>query len=189
VSTFHGGAAAVRSVSRIVTLRLAAGALALLLAMLLALPLAAQTRVIRRNVATLPFEDGLIVVDAHSDGKVVIGASHGDSTSATPLPAATVKEWADSTARLLARRVPRSSKPRVYRSSMVNPETGAGVSFTRRVTRGKSTYRLFFANARYGGFPFELSKGEGELLVHSLRKAEKTARALSASPPARRRRR
>ena len=52
------------------------------------------------------------MIDAHSDGKVVIGASAGDSTIATPFPAADVRQWADSTARLLARRVPKSAKER-----------------------------------------------------------------------------
>src|SRR5690606_35676585 len=106
----------------------------------------AQGDVVRRNVATLPFEHGLIVIDAHSDGKVVIGASAGDSTIATPFPAAEVRQWADSTARLLARRVPKSVKERLYRSGIVARETGAGISFTRRIVSGRSIYRLFFAN-------------------------------------------
>jgi hypothetical protein len=140
----------------------------------------AQGNVVRRNVATLPFEHGLIVIDAHSDGKVVIGASAGDSTIATPLAAAQVKSWADSTARLLARRVARSVKQRVYRSGIVNRETSAGISFTRRIDSGKSTYRLFFANSNFGGFPFDLSRGEADQLVKALRRSVKTARELSA---------
>lgn len=141
--------------------------------------LAAQGDVVRRNAATLPFEHGLIVIDAHSDGRIVVGASAGDSTIATPLPAAEVKLWADSTARLLARRVPRKAKPRVYRSGIVNRETSAGISFTRRVDAGKSTYRLFFANTNYGGFPFDLTRSEADQLVKSLRGAVKMARELS----------
>jgi hypothetical protein len=142
----------------------------------------AQGSVVRRNAATLPFENGLIVIDAHSDGKVVIGASAGDSTIATPLPAAEVKLWADSTARLIARRVPKSVKQRVYRSGIVNRETSAGISFTRRISAGKSSYRLFFANSNYGGFPFDVSRAEADQLVKALRRAVRTAREL-ATPP------
>ncbi len=148
--------------------------------------LGAQGRVLRRNVATLPFEHGLIVIDAHSDGRVVIGASAGDSTIATPFPAAEVRIWADSTARLLARRVPKSVKERVYRSGIVNRETSAGVSFTRRIESGKSAYRLFFANSSYGGFPLDVSRAEADQFVQSLRRAFKTARDLSTPPRSKR---
>jgi hypothetical protein len=157
---------------------------AVVLCVALAAPAAvrAQGSVVRRNVATLPFEHGLIVIDAHSDGKVVIGASAGDSTIATPFPAAEVRQWADSTARLLARRVPKTARERVYRSGIVNGETSAGVSFTRRISSGKSTYRLFFANSNYGGFPLDVSRAEAEQFVKSLQRAFRTARELSAPP-------
>lgn len=148
----------------------------------LASPVAAQKAVTRQNAATLPFEHGLIVVDVHSDSQIVIGASAGDSTIATPLPASEVKLWADSTARLLARRVPKTAKPRVYRSSIVNRETSAGLSFTRRIVGGRSSYRLFFANTSYGGFPFDVTRDEADQFVRSLRSAVKKARALSTPP-------
>jgi hypothetical protein len=122
------------------------------------------------------------VIDAHSDGKVVIGASAGDSTIATPFPAAEVRQWGDSTARLLARRVPKTARERVYRSGIVNGETSAGVSFTRRISSGKSTYRLFFANSNYGGFPLDVSRAEADQFVKSLQRAFRTARELSAPP-------
>ena len=142
-------------------------------------PLAAQAPAVRRNAATLPFEHGLLVIDAHSDGQVVVGASVGDSTIATSFPAAEVKLWADSTARLLARRVPKAAKPRVYRSGIVNRETSAGISFTRRISAGKSSYRIFFANSSYGGFPFDLSRSEVDQFVKSLRGAVRMARELA----------
>jgi hypothetical protein len=134
--------------------------------------------VARRNVAKLVFDDGVIAVDAHSDGRVVIGAAHGDSTLAISITARGAKEWADSTARIVARRVRTSRTPRAYRSTVSSPDNGAGVSFTRHVERGVSTYRLFFANASYGGFPFEVSKRETGLLVRALRKAAVTARKM-----------
>jgi hypothetical protein len=93
-----------------------------------------------------------------------------------------VKLWADSTARLLARRVPRTAKTRLYRSNLVNRETSAGVSFTRRINAGKSSYRLFFANTSYGGFPFDVSRSEADQFVLSLRRAVKIARDLSRHP-------
>lgn len=156
-------------------------------ALLTAPKLEAQTSVVRRNVATLPFEHGLIVIDAHSDGKVVVGASVGDSTIATPFAAAEVKLFADSTARLLARTVPKSVKERSYRSGVVNGETSAGISFTRRINAGKSAYRFFFANSDFGGFPFDVSRVEADQFVASLRRAVRTARALSAPPPSKKR--
>ncbi|HEU4585682.1 MAG TPA: hypothetical protein VFR95_08020 [Gemmatimonadaceae bacterium] len=162
---------------------------ALVLSVSLAMPsnARAQGAVVRRNVATLPFENGLIVIDAHSDGKVVIGASAGDSTIATPFPAAEVRQWADSTAKLLARRVPKSVKQRLYRSGIVNSETSAGVSFTRRIASGNSTYRLFFANSSYGGFPIDVTREEVDQFVKSLQRAFRTARDLSAPPRSKRR--
>lgn len=147
----------------------------------------AQGSVARRNVATLPFEHGLIVIDAHSDGKVVVGASAGDSTIATPFQAAEAKIFADSTARLLARRVPKSAKSRTYRSGIVNRETSAGISFTRRSSDGKSTYRLFFANSSFGGFPFDVSRAEADQFVASLRRSVRTAREMSARPHSKKR--
>lgn len=161
-------------------LRSSAALLLCVSALLASRTLAAQGEVVKRNVATLPFEHGLIVIDAHSDSQVVIGASAGDSTIATPFPAAEVRLWADSTARLLARRVPRSVKQRVYRSGILNRETSAGVSFTRRINAGKSSYRIFFANSSYGGFPFDVSRAEAGQLVKALRRAVKTARDLSS---------
>jgi hypothetical protein len=148
---------------------------------------ATQGTVLRRNAATLPFESGLLVIDAHSDGKVVIGASVGDSTIAIPFPGAEVRAWADSTARLLARRVPRSAKDRIYRSGIVNRETSAGVSFTRRTASGESTYRLFFANSDYGGFPLDVSRAEVDQFVKALRRAATMARDLANPPRSKRR--
>jgi hypothetical protein len=168
------------------SLRAPVATLICVLAFLLPSGARAQGSIVRRNAATLPFEHGLIVIDAHSDGKVVVGASAGDSTIATPLAAAEVKLFADSTARLLARRVPKSVKQRVYRSGIVNRETSAGISFTRRIGSGKSTYRLFFANSSFGGFPFDLSRAEADQFVASLRRAVRTARELSAPPRSKR---
>jgi hypothetical protein len=150
-----------------------------------AFPLAAQ--VTRQTVATLPFTNGLIVIDAHSDGRVVVGASLDSGTIATPLPAPAVKEWADSTARILSFRAPTSREPSAYRATVVNQETGAGISFTRHVTRGASTYRLFFADTSYGGFPMDVSRSEAQLLVDNLRRAVTVARTLAKprSSPAR----
>lgn len=158
---------------------LALGLLGAAVACALASPGGAQ--VARRNVATLPFDQGVIVVDAHGDGRVVIGAAHGDSTIAIPLRAGAVREWADSIARFVARRVAVSRRTRTFRSTVTNPETGAGVTFTRQVTRGKSTYRLFFANTSYGGFPFEVSKQEADVLARALRRGVKTALAMPDS--------
>lgn len=146
-----------------------------------------QAAVVKRNAATLPFEKGLVVIDAHSDGKVVIGASVGDSTIATTFPGAEVRAWSDSTARLLARRVPRSARDRIYRSGIVNRETSAGVSFTRRIAAGESAYRFFFANSSYGGFPLDVSRAEADQFVKALRRAATMARDLANPPRSKRR--
>jgi hypothetical protein len=147
---------------------------------------AAAAQVQRRNVATLPFTDGVIAVDAHSDGSLVIGAAHGDSTIAIALPAFAVAQWADSTARLIARRVPKSRRAHVYQSAVDNHETGAGISFTRHVVGDTSVYRLFFADTTYGGFPFTLSRREAQLFMDALRRGVKVVRAMT-KPPAKRR--
>jgi hypothetical protein len=187
--TMNGAVPSCRRSSRSAIERAIRACFAVVLFAVLAAPAtsSAQGDVVRRNVATLPFEHGLIVIDAHSDGKVVIGASAGDSTIATPFPAAEVRQWADSTARLLARRVPKSVKERVYRSGIVNRETSAGVSFTRRISSGKSAYRLFFANSSYGGFPLDVSRAEADQFVKSLQRAFRTARELSSPPRSKKR--
>jgi hypothetical protein len=164
----------------------AARALAsLALAASLAAPLRAQADsdsvaapVVRRNVAKLPFEDGAIVVDAHSDGAVVIGAAHDDSTIAISFTGHAVREWADSAARILAKRIRNAKTPRAYRALVTSPQTGEGISFTRQVSGKTSEYRLFFANAHYGGFPIEVARDEAELLVRVLHKAARVARAM-----------
>ena len=156
----------------------------LTLAALAALSPSLHAQVTRRTVATLPFAQGLIVVDAHSDGRIVVGASRDSGTIATSLAAPAVKEWADSTARILAFRAPAARTPQAYRATVVNERTGAGISFTRHVTRGASTYRLFFADSSYGGFPFEVSRSEAQLLVDNLRRAVAVARTLAAPRPA-----
>jgi hypothetical protein len=147
----------------------------------------AAAQVERRNVAQLPFADGVIVIDAHSDGRVVIGAAHGDSTAVVSLPAHAAQEWADSVAHLLAARVRATPRPRADRRVVDDPETGAGISFTRYALRGALRYRLFFSTARYGGFPFEVSRREAELLVNGVRRGVRVARAMAAPPPRRRR--
>ncbi|MBX6333391.1 MAG: hypothetical protein IRY91_16205 [Gemmatimonadaceae bacterium] len=157
----------------------------LALAATLAHPLRAQADsdsvaapVVRRNVAKLPFEDGAIVVDAHSDGAIVVGAAHDDSTIAIALPGPAVREWADSAARILAKRIRNARTPRTYRALVTSPQTGEGISFTRQVSGKTSEYRLFFANAHYGGFPIEISPDEAELFVRVLHKAVRVARAM-----------
>jgi hypothetical protein len=140
----------------------------------------------RRNAATLAFEHGVIVVDARADGRVVIGASAGDSTLIVPIPVWRARDWADSTAAILARRVPSSRRPRSYRSLMTDPDSGAGVSLTRHVLRGRSTYRLYFANTSFGGFPLDVSRHEATLLVHAVRRGIADVRTLARADSTRR---
>src|SRR5581483_11409548 len=133
----HRATRAVTERGRLARLLLAAAG-----AWLTAMPAVAQVQ--RRNVAQLPFADGVIVIDAHSDGRVVIGAAHGDSTAIVSLPAHAAQEWADSVAHLLATRVRATPRQRADRRVVDDPETGAGISFTRYALRGALRYRLFF---------------------------------------------
>jgi hypothetical protein len=161
--------------------QLARSATALLIAALVFTavdPASAQLR--RRNVAKLAFDDGVIVIDARGDNKVDMGVAHGDSTLKLTLAPYAVKEWTDSTSKLLALVVRPARKERVFRSSINELDSGAGFSFARHVTRSGSTYALFFSNRSYGGFPFRLNRREAGILVSALRKSIAATRALSA---------
>jgi hypothetical protein len=161
--------------------QLARSATALLIAALVFTavdPASAQLR--RRNVAKLAFDDGVIVIDARGDNKVDIGVAHGDSTLKLTLQPQALKEWTDSTNKLLTRAVPPTRKERVFRSSINELDSGAGVSFSRHVTRRGSTYALFFSNRSYGGFHFRLNRREAGILLSALRKSVPATRALSA---------
>lgn len=140
---------------------------------------AERARPAQRNVAKLLFDAGVIAVDARGDAHIVIGAAVGDSTLIVPIPVPRAREWIDSTAAILARRVRRSRRPRHYRSLMVDPDSGAGVSLTRHVVSGRSTYRLFFANTSFGGFPMDISRREADLLVKAVRRAVAASRAMA----------
>jgi hypothetical protein len=163
------------------TRHLAWGTTALLTAVSLftvALPVPGQLQ--RRNVAKLAFDDGVIVIDARGDNKVDLGVAHGDSTLKLTLAPFAVKEWTDSTSKLLALVVRPARKERVFRSSMNELDSGAGFSFARHVTRSGSTYALFFSNRSYGGFHFRLNRREAGILLSALRKSVPATRALSA---------
>ncbi|HEX6533310.1 MAG TPA: hypothetical protein VF041_01865 [Gemmatimonadaceae bacterium] len=143
---------------------------------------AQRARPAQRNVAKLLFDSGVIAVDARADSHIVIGAAVGDSTLVVPIPVSRAREWVDSASAILARRVRRSKHPRHYRSLMVDPDSGAGVSLTRHVVYGRSTYRLFFANTSFGGFPMGLSRREADLLVRAVRRAVTASRAMARAP-------
>lgn len=156
---------------------------ALLLALLL--PIAARSaaaQVVRRNVAKLVFDSGVIVIDAHGDATVVVGAAAGDGKDVLSVSARQAREWADSAGAILARRVPSSKMPRAYRALLVDRASGAGMSITRHVLRGRSTYRLFFADTAYGGFPMALSRREASLLARAMRRAAAEAARLARPP-------
>lgn len=157
-------------------------ALALPLAILLATPPSAgaqSPRPAQRNVAKLVFDGGVIAVDARADERLVVGAAVGDSTLIVPIPIGRARDWANAVAAILARRVPASRTPRQYRSLLVDPDSGAGVSLTRHVLRGRSTYRLFFANTSFGGFPLDVSRREAMLLVRAVRRGVVVSRAMA----------
>ena len=145
----------------------------------------AGAQVVKRNAATLPFEAGVIAIDARSDAHVVIGGATGDSTQVVVIRTLDARQWADSISRLL-RLHPRASRSeRVFRVTVTDTATGAGVTFSRHVLGKTSSYRLYFANARYGGFRFDLQATEARLFLDKLNAGVRLSRTLSrpARPP------
>lgn len=162
---------------------IAAAGLAVCVA-LLACAHAAAAQTVRRTVATLPFDHGVIVIDAWSDGRVVVGGSATGGTTTVRLAPGAVTDFVGATERVMARRVAYSRRERIYRSEVDDDSTGAGVSLARHVVRGRSTYRLFFSDANASGFPIDVSPHELRLFLSQLRRGVETAQALAVSPPA-----
>jgi hypothetical protein len=139
----------------------------------------AGAQVVKRNVATLPFQAGVIAIDARSDAHVVVGGATGDSTEAVVLRRLDARQWADSISRLLRLRPRAPHGERVFRVTVTDSATGAGVTFSRHVVGKTSSYRLFFANAHYGGFRFDLAASEARLFADKLNAAVRLSRTLS----------
>lgn len=139
----------------------------------------AGAQVVKRNVATLPFQAGVIAIDARSDAHVVVGGAAGDSTEAVVLRRIDARQWADSISHLLRLRVRAPRGERVFRATVTDTASGAGVTFSRHVTGKTSAYRLFFANAHYGGFRFDLEATEVRLFVDKINAAVRLSRTLS----------
>jgi hypothetical protein len=153
----------------------------LLAALLLAAP-AARAQAVVRTVALLPVTSGVLAVQARSDDVVLVAASTAHDTATIALQARDVRLFADSTARLVTRGVPRSRRARVFRSIVTDRTTGAGLSFARHVADGASVYRFYFARANITGFPFEVSRGELDLFLGALRRGAREARWMAARP-------
>lgn len=154
----------------------------LLAALLLLAAPAARAQAVVRTVALLPVESGVLGVQARSDDAVLVAASTAHDTATIALQAPDVRQFADSTARLVARHVPRTRRERVYRSVVTDRTTGAGLSFARHVQDGASVYRFYFARADITGFPFVVSRRELTLFLDALRRGAAEARRLAAHP-------
>ena len=143
----------------------------------------ARAQAVHRTVATLALQHGVIGIDALSTGHVLIGASTDAGNATVSLAADAANELADSIARIRARGVGRRTT-RVYRTVATDPATGAGVQFARHVTKGASTYRLFFSTGDVRGFPMDVSSRELGLVLRAVRRAVRTARTLAAADSA-----
>jgi hypothetical protein len=130
------------------------------------------------TIAKLAIGDGVVIVNARRGGRVEVGAGARGHTVELALEAHAARQWADSTATILARQArTRRGKEVLYRSSVEEPGTsGAGMSFTRRVRGKRSVYRLFFADRQFGGFSIDVSRTETRALINALRKAAAVAR-------------
>ena len=140
----------------------------------------------KRSIAKLAFAEGVVVVNARSDGRVEVGGGSGSRLVALVLEAGAARAWADSVAKILARTGrARRGKESVYRAFVDEPEAnGGGLSFTRRFRGRTSVYRLFFADRNYGGFPIGITRTEARALVSAFHAA---AAAAKKPMPARRR--
>lgn len=136
-----------------------------------------------RTIATLALQHGVIGIDALSTGHVLIGASTEAGNATVSLANDAAKELADSISRIRARRVG-ARTTRVYRTVATDPATGAGVQFARHITKGASTYRLFFSTGDVRGFPLDVSSRELDLVLRAVRRAVKTAHTLAAADSA-----
>lgn len=143
----------------------------------------ARAQAVHRTVATLALQHGVIGIDALSTGHVLIGASTDAGNATVSLADDAANELADSIARIRARRVG-ARATRVYRTVATDPGTGAGVQFARHITKGASTYRLFFSNGDVRGFPIDVSSRELDLVLRAVRRAVRTARTLAAADSA-----
>ncbi|MGH7627033.1 MAG: hypothetical protein ACREOJ_17175 [Gemmatimonadaceae bacterium] len=149
----------------------------------------AGAQVVKRNAATLPFQAGVIAIDVRSDAHVVIGGATGDSTEVVVLRRLDARQWADSISHLLRLHPRASASERVFRATVTDSASGAGVTFSRHVLGKTSSYRLYFANARYGGFRFDLEATEARLFLEKLNLGVRLSRTLSRPvrpPPAKR---
>lgn len=161
--------------------RLVRGALIIAAAAIAPLAAAGAQAAVHRNVATLALRNGVVAIDALSNGHVLVGASTDSGTVTVDLPVRTAREFADSTRRLVAHRVPVSRRERVYRSVATDGTTGAGVSFARHVMRGASIYRFFFSRADATGFPLDVDARELRLVLDALRKAVRLTTRFTAA--------
>ena len=127
----------------------------------------------KRSIAKLAIGEGVIVVNARRDGRVEVGAASGNKVAALAFEARAVRDWADSVVKTLEQSgTRRLRKDIVYRTSVDEPEVhGGSMSFTRHVRGGKSTYRLFFADRNYTGFPVAVTRTEARALIRALRQA------------------
>ena len=148
----------------------------------LAIAGAGQAQVtVHRNVATLALDQGVIAIDALSNGHILVGASTSAGTATIPLTVFAARQFTDSTRRIIAHRVPVSRRERVYHSLATAEHSGAGVSFARHVTRGANVYRFFFSRDDATGFPLDVSARELKLVIEALQKGVREARTLTAA--------
>lgn len=143
----------------------------------------ARAQAVHRTIATLALQHGVVGIDALSTGHVLIGASTEAGNATVSLTGDAANELADSITRITARRAGRRTT-RVYRTVATDPATGAGVQFARHITKGASTYRLFFSTGDVQGFPMDVSSRELGLVLRAVRRAVRTARTLAAADSA-----
>jgi hypothetical protein len=143
----------------------------------------ARAQAVHHTIATLALQHGVIGIEALSTGHVLIGASTDAGNATVSLAADAGKDLVDSITRITARRVG-TRTTRVYRTVATDPATGAGVQFARHITKGASTYRLFFSTGDVRGFPLDVTSRELGLVLRALRRAVRTARTLAAADSA-----
>jgi hypothetical protein len=136
----------------------------------------------RQTVARYGFREGVVGIDARSDGRIDIAGASGDSAITITVRAADARRWADTTPRLLARHAVPKRGETTQRSAMDEAaDSGAAIAFIRRASADTTTYRLFFANHHFGGFPLALAPEEATVLFRDVQRAARLADRLTRS--------
>lgn len=155
------------------------------IALLAFVPFALRAQGEKTVIVRYGFTDGAVEIDVRPDGVVSIAGAQGDSAATVTVHATDARAWTDSTRRIVRRAAPRKRTVVVLQRSTIDEaaDSGAAVSFIRRAETDSTTFRLYFANRSYGGFPLALDRREADLFFAAMRRAVSVALPPPAPKP------